>query len=284
MGAPVVAVAACACALAIAGADSAVAPAPRAQGLIWRDEFNGPAGRAPDPRRWRFEVGGHWGAGELQYYTSRVGRGANAALDGHGHLAIVARRETYTGPDGTTRRYTSGRLATEHTFSFAYGRIDARIRVAVGRGLISAFWALGADVDAVGWPRSGEFDVVEVLGSRPTVAWGSIHGPDDHGMPFAINTKHDARVRLDRAFLVDGRPYAVYEPRTLGAGREWTFEHPFFLTLTLSVGGAWAGAPARTTRFPARMLVDWIRVRRYTSSYCPTVAHPGLRDRCKTRP
>jgi hypothetical protein len=32
------------------------------------------------------------------------------------------------------------------------------------------------------------------------------------------------------------------------------------LLLTLSVGGPWAGAPDESTEFPARLLVDWIRV------------------------
>src|SRR4029453_13612103 len=53
---------------------------------------------------------------------SRTGGGANVSLDGRGHLAIPARRERYTGPDGRTARYTSGRINTRRRFEFAYGR------------------------------------------------------------------------------------------------------------------------------------------------------------------
>jgi beta-glucanase (GH16 family) len=38
------------------------------------------------------------------------------------------------------------------------------------------------------------------------------------------------------------------------------FNQPFFLILNLAVGGSWPGAPNATTPFPAKMLVDWVRV------------------------
>jgi beta-glucanase (GH16 family) len=286
-----------ACGVAIAGAGSTRAPERaryHATAIVWSDEFNGRFGRRPSPHRWRFEIGGHWGAGELQYYTDRVGRKANAALDGRGHLVITAREERYTGRDGTTRRFTSARLNSSRLFSFKYGRIDARMRVASGQGLISAFWALGANIERVGWPQSGEFDVAEVLGARPSVVWGSMHGPDEYGSPYSVNTEHDANEPLDRAFHVysvswspdrleyflDGQRYAVYEPGMLEEGRGWAFEDPFFLVLTLSVGGAWAGPPDESTRLPSRLVIDWIRVRRNASTECETVAIRRFRERC----
>jgi beta-glucanase (GH16 family) len=263
-------------------------------GIVWTDEFNGPAGRPPDARRWSQEVGGRWGAGELEYYTDRR---SNATLDGRGHLVITARRERYTGPDGVTRHFTSGRLSSQHRFSFAYGRVDARIRVARGQGLISGFWALGSDLPAVGWPASGEFDVAEVLGSDPGTVWGSLHGPDADGRPSSLTAAHTAGAPLDAAFhvysvvwspdrleyLLDGRPYAVRKPTDLPEGSVWRFEHPFFLVLTLSVGGSWAGPPNAGTKFPATMTIDWIRVRRNAWTYCPDVAVRRFRDGCPLR-
>src|SRR5829696_6792326 len=74
---------------------------------LWADEFEGPAGSRPDSRRWTLREGGGWAGGEeLQAYTERP---ANVALDGRGNLRIVARRESYTGPDGVAREFTSGR-------------------------------------------------------------------------------------------------------------------------------------------------------------------------------
>jgi len=38
------------------------------------------------------------------------------------------------------------------------------------------------------------------------------------------------------------------------------FTRPFYLRLNLAVGGTWPGAPDRTTRLPASLDVDWVRV------------------------
>jgi hypothetical protein len=49
--------------------------------------------------------------------------------------------------------------------------------------------------------------------------------------------------------------------RAAMVGSEWAaeFEHPFTLRLDLQVGG-WAGDTTAATKFPAKMLVDWIHV------------------------
>ena len=239
---------------------------------MWADEFKGPAGTPPDPSKWGFDVGGSgWGNHELEYYTARP---ANATLDGNGHLAITARRETYSG-HGVTRSYTSARLKTEGLFSVAYGRIDASIKIPAGRGLWPAFWALGEDVESAGWPASGEIDVMESLGDNPFTAYGSIHGPQagrtgGYGIvaPFHSPTSlaagfHDYGVQWSAnsiVFSVDGRPYATRTPGQLERAQQWAFNKPFFLLLNLAVGGDWPGAPSAATQFPATMLVDWVRV------------------------
>ena len=101
--------------------------------LVWADEFSGPAGASPDASKWSLQTGGGgWGNNELEYYTSRS---SNVALDGQGHLAITARRESYTGGSGLTREYTSARLQTKGLFATTYGRIEARIKLPAGPGL-----------------------------------------------------------------------------------------------------------------------------------------------------
>jgi beta-glucanase (GH16 family) len=240
-------------------------------GPLWQDEFNGRAGSPPDRDNWTAEEGGEWGDNELQQYTDRT---RNARQDGDGHLVITADRETFTGVDGVTRRYTSARLTTLGKFQFRYGRVEARIKVPRGKGLISAFWGLGSDIHEIGWPESGEFDVVEVLGEKPRVAHGSLHGPGVGEKGWAQTSTLTFDKPLSHAwhvyaanwtpagfeFSVDGRVYARRGPPGLPGGARWTFDHPFHLLLTLSVGGPWAGAPDESTPWPARMLVDWIRV------------------------
>jgi beta-glucanase (GH16 family) len=240
--------------------------------LIWSDEFKGPAGEGPDPTKWRLETGGGgWGNSELEYYTSQPG---NAALDGQGDLVITARNEPYTGPDGVTFNYTSARLKTLGLFATTYGTIEARIKIPAGKGLWPAFWMMGSDIESVGWPNSGEIDVMESLGNDPFTIYGSIHGPEAHNpRGYTLSTSERSPVSLAGGFHVygvewspdaivftlDGVPYATRTPASLSAGQQWVFNKPFFLLLNLAVGGSWPGAPDSSTHFPAQMIVNWVR-------------------------
>ena len=130
-------------------------------GIIWQDEFEGPAGQLPDPAKWVFDVGTDWGNLQLEFDTDRA---ENVSLDGGGNLAIVARREDFGGQE-----YTSGRIKTKGLFEQTYGRFEARIKLPVGQGIWPAFWMLGADIDDVHWPQCGEIDIMEYLGQEPRV-------------------------------------------------------------------------------------------------------------------
>jgi beta-glucanase (GH16 family) len=259
--------------------------------LVWADEFQGPAGALPNRRNWSFETGGRWG-GELQSYTPRP---ANASLDGKGDLAITARSERYTGADGVTRLYTSARLNTAGKFAFAYGQVEARIRIPAGVGLAPAFWALGSNLESVGWPASGEIDVMEADGSDPPLVLGTLHGPRSKHVDYYLRAERRTRAPLSDAFhvygvswspgrvvfTVDGRRYGGFRRGDQPRGSRWTFDHPFFLVFTLAVGGAAAGrSPDATTPFPATMLVDWVHVWRGTATFCPTVRARSFRSSC----
>jgi beta-glucanase (GH16 family) len=263
--------------------------------LAWSDEFQGPRGSHPNRRKWTFETGYGWGDRELQSYTARR---ANASLDGKGHLAIRARRERYTGADRRTAHYTSARMNSRTRFEFAYGRVEARIRVPRGRGLLPAFWALGTDVDRVGWPAAGEIDLMEVHGGRPFTVHGTLHGPRAGGGDYALAAMRRSRVPLTSGFHVygvswhpgrivfrlDGEVYAVRTRSHLSDSSRWRFDHPFSLLFTLAVGPRWLGRPDATTRFPATMLIDWVRVRLGRTTFCPTIRAPRLRPRCPRHP
>jgi beta-glucanase (GH16 family) len=245
-----------------------------ARRLVWADEFNGPAGSAPDPAKWNFDVGGNgWGNEELQYYTARA---SNASLDGEGDLAITARAEAYRGADGVKRNYTSARLQTLEKMEFTYGQLEARISVPPGKGLAPAFWTLGNEAyegENGKWPECGEIDAMEILGSEPNVLNGTLHGPwpsAPHGIGSELvhatpltSGFHTYGVNWEPeriSFLLDGSPYAAISRQDLPAGDPWPFQHPNFVLLNLAVGGEWPGSPDAATQFPARMLVDWVRV------------------------
>jgi beta-glucanase (GH16 family) len=245
--------------------------------LVWHDEFDGPNGALPDPKKWTYDLGGGgWGNQELETYTNRA---ENAHIE-NGNLVITADKETYEGSDHIAREYTSARLKTQGLFSQAYGRFEARIKIPEGQGIWPAFWLLGDNISSVGWPKCGEIDIMENVGKEPGLVHGSLHGPMTTGdatdvtatvsLPkgkdfaaafhlYAVEWEPDA-VR----FYVDDTLYATFNASSVAAtpatAGSWVFDHPFFLILNLAVGGNWPGPPDSTTTFPQVMIVDYVRV------------------------
>ncbi len=247
-------------------------PQPGKWSLAWADEFDGPTGSRPDQTRWVYDRGGSgWGNEELQTYTDRL---QNAVVR-DGVLVITARAESFTGTDGIPRSYTSARLKTQSHFAQTYGRFEARMHLPRGQGIWPAFWMLGADISAVGWPQCGEIDIMENIGREPAMVHGTIHGPgysggaslsgaasSADGRPFA-DGYHVFAVEWEAAAIrwyVDGRQYFTQTPADLPAGARWVFDHDHFLLLNLAVGGQWPGNPDPTTTFPQEMKVDYVRV------------------------
>lgn len=244
--------------------------------LVWSDDFDGPDGSAPEHSKWKFDTGGNkWGNHELEYYTDRR---ENSRV-GHGNLVIEARREDFTGSDGLTFHFTSARLTTRGTFSQAYGRFAARIKLPRGQGVWPAFWLMGDTLPSVRWPDCGEIDIMENIGREPAQVHGSMHGPGYSGMlgytstyklpggPHFSDDFHEFSIEWEPnvvRFYTDQYLYATFVPAQLPPGEKWVFDHPFYIILNLAVGGDWPGSPDATAQFPQQMLVDYVRV--YTKS------------------
>ena len=249
-------------ALSLVGCSSATEAPPRT--IVWEDDFPGPAGQIANPTNWTFDVGEDWGNAQLEYDTDRA---TNASLDGNGNLVITARRETYRG-----RQYTSARLKTLGLRSFKYGRVEGRMKLPRGRGLWPAFWMLGTDFPSVGWPQTGEIDIMEYRGQEPSTVIGSLHGPGYSGGAARTKSKTLTLARLDNDFHVyavewtpeqiehsiDGTVY--FTTRRTDVNGPWVFDKPFFIILNVAVGGNFVGAPDAITTFPQQMVIDWIRV------------------------
>lgn len=232
--------------------------------LIGGDEFNGWYGTAPNPQFWTYDVGaGGWGNNELQTYTSSR---LNSKLDGKGNLVISALR-SFNG-------YTSARLVTRGKVDFGFGLVEARIKIPADVGLLPAFWMLGTDIGSVGWPACGEIDGMEMLADG-TVYHTAVHGPTTVH-PGVWKQSTDGRlggVDLSKDFhnygiyrepglvrvLIDGIEVGTYRRSEMPAGASWAFDGPMYLNLNIAVGGNWPGSPNGSTRFPANMLVDWVR-------------------------
>lgn len=229
--------------------------------LIWQDEFDG---EAIDPNQWEIEIGGHgWGNNEWQFYTDRP---ENVRLE-DGLLVIEARDEKFI-----RRNYTSGRLKTQGLFAFTYGRVEARMKLPYGQGLWPAFWMLGEDVDDVGWPSSGEIDIMEHIGRQPTNIYGTVHGPGYSGAGGVGNFTTLPGGTLSEEFHVyaiewepgeirwyvdDNQFFKLMSDQVPG---EWVYDHPFFILVNLAVGGNWPGYPDDSTSFSQFLYVDYVRV------------------------
>lgn len=140
--------------------------------LAWSDEFNGPAGSAPNSAYW-----------ELREQADDTGNGAggntwlrtqNIALDGNSNCVITMKRETFNG-----YQYTSGRMRSRSKFFRKYGAIEFRAKWSTTSGMWPGSvwmqgqaWQPGTQVgqdQSRTWTGTGEFDIAEwKAGSVPT--------------------------------------------------------------------------------------------------------------------
>jgi beta-glucanase (GH16 family) len=276
---------------AIGPAQADSSSAAQADATTFSDTFDGAAGSAVNSSKWTLETGDNVNNHEREYYTSGTN---NAALDGQGHLVITAKKENpanYQCWYGTCQ-YTSARMNTSGKFSAQYGHVEARMKIPRGQGMWPAFWMLGTDIGSVGWPNSGEIDVMENVGFEPSTIHGTIHGPGYSGANGigAGYTLANGAAFADafHTFAVDWAPNSikwsvdgvVYETRTPAdvGSNAWAFNKPFFLILNLAVGGDWPGDPNSATAFPAQLVVDSVSVT--TSNTATGVAIKGLAGKC----
>lgn len=241
--------------------------------LVWSDEFNG---TSLNRANWTPEIGtgsGGWGNNELQYYTDRA---QNVQVTG-GNLVITAQKESYGGMN-----YTSARIKTQDLKSFTYGKVEARIKLPSGQGLWPAFWMLGSNISSVGWPKSGEIDIMERVNNNPYVN-GTVHwdagGHADFGRVSGnldFSQFHVYSIEWDSKYIrwfVDGQQFNEFYIEN-GTGNTEEFQRPFFILLNLAVGGNWPGSPNNSTPFPSQMLVDYVRV--YQDTGASNVISDGI--------
>lgn len=238
--------------------------------LVWYDEFDGDE---LDTDKWSYQLGTGtefglvgWGNNELQYYTSRE----DNIFVSDGILHIVAKEEHYNDME-----YTSARIRTFDKGDWRFGRIEIKAKLPEGQGIWPAFWMLPTDEVFGGWPKSGEIDIMELVGHEPDVVHGTVHyGPDwpenrwqgnsytlSGGEKFSddFNVFSIEWVRDEITWFVNGEEYFTITPQSLHP-HPYPFNHRFHMLINLAVGGNWPGSPDNTTEFPQTMYVDYVRV------------------------
>ncbi|RYY12379.1 MAG: glycoside hydrolase family 16 protein, partial [Chitinophagaceae bacterium] len=235
--------------------------------LAWSDEFNN---ASLDPAAWSFESGDgcpllcNWGNNELQYYTNTPGN----LFFQDGKLIIEARSENYGG-----KNYTSARINTRGKKAFKFGRVDVRAILPLGKGIWPAFWLMPQDNVFGDWPKSGEIDMMEYIGSEPSKVLGTVHfGPGPASTYITKTTTIPEGTFNDRfhvfsleweqdviRWLIDGSVYATFTKAEVGINN-YPFNERFYFILNMAVGGNLPGNPDATTTFPKNLVVDYVRI------------------------
>lgn len=176
--------------------------------LAWQDEFDGDR---INTRYWTLEQN-CWGGGnnEQQCYTNQQ---ENAFVK-DGLLHIVARKESFTGPDhpdglegsgSKTLPYTSARLRSKGKRDQKYGRFEVRAKLPSGQGTWPAIWMLPTENKYGTWAASGEIDIVEAVnlktqsdapGAKSGELENRIHGTLHYGKAWPDNVYSGIGVSL----------------------------------------------------------------------------------------
>ena len=227
--------------------------------LIWSDEFNG---QALDQSKWT--AGNEPGYdGEEEYYRPR-----NVSVAG-GALKISALHQSYGGLS-----YTSGKVVSDSKFSFAYGKIEARMKLPVGKGCWPAFWLLPQDDYNGLWPQGGEVDIMEMISQLPSTLYSTIHCTDietgEHVSAQGVTTlaKGDFSDAYhlftgewdpdEFRFYLDGGLFATMSKASYPRFN-WPFDRPFYVLINLALGGGWAEPPDPAV-YPQYLYLDYVRV------------------------
>ena len=169
-------------------------------------------------------------------------------------------------PSGSAA-YTSARIKSENLFEFTYGRVEIRAKLPSAGGTWPALWALGANFDEVGWPASGEIDIMEHVGNNSNTISSALHYPGNFGgtavvgatpVPTATSEFHNYTVEWTPdsiKFVVDDE--LVHNSLVNSASTP--FNSDFFLIMNIAMGGTLGGAidPGFTED---TMEVDYVRV------------------------
>lgn len=245
--------------------------------LVWEDDFEG---TALNESYWNYAPGAPQN-NEKEYYKAE-----NVSVK-DGCLVITAKQEhTESNAGGAGWNYTSGRINTQGKQAITYGKIEARINFPTGAGTWCAFWLMPNESVYGVWPRSGEVDIVEHVGSNPNKvssavhtrarngnvgtegdAWNATRNYDNvaddfhvYGVEWVDNYRNGCDVMI---FTFDGEEVGrcSQDAWMSSTWEDWPFDQDFYVILNMAIGGNFTGAePIDNSIFPIEMKVDWVRM------------------------
>ncbi|ABF93028.1 glycosyl hydrolase, family 16 [Myxococcus xanthus DK 1622] len=223
--------------------------------LAWQDDFTG---NSLNSANWTVLTSNfdpvtnncNFGTGELEFP-----RAQNVTVAG-GKLILTAQRTADAPFDSRCagygpRSYYSGRIHSKGKVERRYGKLVASIKVPSGYGMWPAFWTLGANISNVGWPRSGEIDILEWHSNDASWMKSAAHW-------FANGAQQSWGTGANRGYsIADG--FHTYEVEWTAnrmifrldgeirgnefAHNEAAFQQNHYILLNLALGGNWYGHP-----------------------------------------
>jgi len=215
--------------------------------ILIEDNFDG---ESLDLDNWSYFTRNDGGGNnQLEYNTDRE---KNVRVE-NGNLVITALKENYRG-----KTWTSGHIITNNLREFQYGRIEAKMKLPVGKGFWPAFWTLGADLELFvdgrvtgnlgqPYPDCGEIDIMEHVNSNDYTN-AAIHWKDSSGQAsrleytdtIDVTEYHVYAIEWTEEqilFLVDNDVFWVFNLSEADTEKGNAFRKPHYLILNLAVGG-----------------------------------------------
>lgn len=180
----------------------------------------------------------------------------------------------FIAADKVGDKYESGKILGKDLISISDScKIVAKICFPTGNGLKSAFWMLGTNKDEVGWPKCGEIDIIEQLGSESNRSHHNVHFWDESnsikdqiGKVYLNSVSmhqvwHEITVERENSIIkyyINGR---LIETKNISSVMT-ELQNPMYLILQLDVGTEvlWTGGTDDSTPWPSQLEVDYIRV------------------------
>ena len=255
-------------AAAQSSSSSSSSAVPSGYQLAFSEDFNS---NRVDSSKWntRYRWGPYWTINnEEQFYVDSLndsGFGHSPfSFDGNNMTLSAIRTPSNLRDKSNGKSYLSGAMTTYGKFRMRYGYVEMRARMPAGRGLWPAFWLLHDHENG----NRPEIDIVEMIGSRPTIAYQTYHYYDNWNLrstptyeargPDYSQDFHTYGMKWEPGkitWYVDGRATNSYSSGNVS-------NEDMYILVNLAIGGAWAGSPDGSTPFPANFTIDYIRAYR----------------------
>ena len=174
--------------------------------------------------------------------------------------------------NGHTLPYTSGAIVMAPPFTFLYGTVEFKAKVAGCTGCWPAIWMLGYlcqpstpaiyNADTCDWPNPGaeEVDITELLDSNFSSVNQQIHtsGSNAGGRAATTDTSKNFHV-YDLVWTPGTLVWKIDGVITQTVTNSYVPSHPMYLIINLAMGGSGGGGVNNAT-LPSSTVVEYVKI------------------------